>query len=114
VRVVFVGRNRTIWKCLVLYVVTLGIWRRVWLYRVNKELDGHEALALNHRFNAILLCLPILGPAYVTFQTARRTGAMLEGSIKYGPWPILGLSWLVPILGTGAFVAWTQSRLNLF
>jgi DNA-directed RNA polymerase subunit RPC12/RpoP len=114
VRVVFVGRDRPVWKCLVLYIVTFGIWRRIWLYRVNKELDGHQALGLRHGWNAFLACLPVGGPAYLTFQTARRTKPMLEGSVKYGPWPIHAFSFLIPVLGTAAFIAWTQSRLNLF
>jgi predicted nucleic acid-binding Zn ribbon protein len=115
VRVVFVGRDRIVWRQLVLYVVTLGIYRRVWLYRVNKELDGHEALGLKHGLNAFLLCLPVLGPAYVGFQTALRTHRMLAGSgLKYGQPVLVGLTNVVPILGTLFFLPWTQTRLNRF
>jgi predicted nucleic acid-binding Zn ribbon protein len=115
VRVVFVGRNRVIWRRLLLYVVTLGISRRVWLYRINKELDGHEALALRHGLNLFLLCLPVVGPTVVTFQTARRTRLMLAGSgIPYGPAPLVWAATLVPILGNLFFIAWEQSRLNRF
>jgi DNA-directed RNA polymerase subunit RPC12/RpoP len=115
VRVVFVGRNRVIWRRLVLYVLTLGISRRVWLYRINKELDGHEALGLNHPLNAVLLCLPVLGPTVVTLQTAVRTRAMLAGSgIPYGPAAGVWALTLVPILGNLFFISWEQSRLNRF
>jgi predicted nucleic acid-binding Zn ribbon protein len=115
VRVVFVGRHRVVWRRLLLYVVTLGISRRVWLYRVNKELDGHEALALRHGLNAFLLCLPVVGPTVVTFQTARRTRAMLAGSgIPYGPPALVWAATLVPILGNLFFIAWEQGRLNRF
>lgn len=114
-RVVFVGQTRAIWKALVLYVVTLGIWRRVWLYRVNKELDGHEALGLNHPLNATLLCLPILGPSIVTAQTAFRTRRMLTGSdLPYGAPLLVYLATWVPIVGNLFFIAWQQSRLNAF
>ncbi|MFA5944730.1 MAG: hypothetical protein WC876_09715 [Candidatus Thermoplasmatota archaeon] len=114
-RVVFVGRDRVVWRQLLLYLVTFGVYRRVWLYRVNKELDGHEALGLKHGVNAVLLCLPILGPAIVAFQTAGRTQRMLAGSgIKFGPGWLVGLSNVIPILGTFFFLPWTQTRLNRF
>lgn len=114
-RVVFVGQTRVVWKALVLYLVTFGIWRRVWLYRVNKELDGHEALGLRHNLNLVLLCLPVLGPTIVTAQTAVRTGRMLGGSgIPYGmPWLVYLATW-VPIFGNLFFIAWEQGRLNRF
>lgn len=114
-RVVFLGQDRRVWKGLLLYLITFGIWRRVWLYRVNKELDGHDALGLNHRLNVVLLCLPLIGPTIVTAQTATRTGRMLTGSpIRYGiPWLVYLATW-VPILGNLFFIAWQQSRLNQF
>lgn len=114
-RVVFVGQTRTLWKALVLYLVTFGIWRRLWLYRVNKELDGHQALGLNHKLNVILLCLPVLGPTLVTAQTASRTGRMLTGSgIAYGIPAFVYLATWVPIFGNLFFIGWQQSRLNRF
>lgn len=114
-RIVFLGQDRRVWRCLVLYLVTLGIWRRVWLHRVNKELDGHDALGLRHGLNAFLLCLPVGGPTVVTAQTAARTARMLRGSgIPYGrPW-LVYLATLVPILGNLFFIAWQQGRLNRF
>lgn len=115
VRVVFVGQTRSAWKRVVLYLVTLGIARRTWLYRVNKELDGHEALGLNHRLNVVLLCLPVGGPTFVTLMTARRGQRMLEGSrVPHGNGWLLWLATLVPILGNCFYLAWEQSRLNRF
>jgi ribosomal protein S27E len=115
VRVVFVGRDRVVWRQMVLQVVTLGIYRRVWLHRVNKELDGHEALGLRHGLNAVLLCLPVVGPAIVGYQTAGRVSRMLRGStVRFGPAVLVWLATVVPVLGTCLYVAWTQSRLNRF
>ncbi|MHB1261062.1 MAG: DUF4234 domain-containing protein [Thermoplasmatota archaeon] len=114
-RVVFVGRDRIVWRQLVLYVITLGIYRRVWLYRVNKELDGHEALGLKHGVNVVLLCLPFLGPAYVAYKTSVRTHRMLTGSgIKFGQPFVTWLPNIVPVVGTFFFLPWTQTRLNRF
>lgn len=115
VRVVFVGQTRNVWKSLVLYLVTFGVWRRVWLHRVNKELDGHEALGLRHNLNVVLLCLPVIGPSIVTAQTAARTRRMLTGSgLRYGPAWLVYLATWVPILGNVFFISWEQGRLNRF
>ena len=115
VRVVFVGQTRSVWKSLVLYLVTLGVWRRVWLYRVNKELDGHEALGLRHWVHVVLLCLPVLGPGIVTVLTAVRTRRMLAGSgLRYGPSPLVAVAAIVPVLGSLFFIPWQQTRLNRF
>lgn len=116
VRVVFVGQDRPVWKVVLLYIVTLGIYRRVWLYKVNKEIDGHAALGLNHGLNLFLLILPVVGPSIVTFQTAHRLNHNLEASrpLAYGPTWALWLATLVPILGNGFFLGWTQDRLNKY
>ncbi len=114
-RVVFVGRQRVVWKRLLLYLATFGITRRVWLYRIEKELDGHQALALRHKLNVALLCLPILGPSFVTARAAKHTGTMLKGSgFAYGPWFLVYMATWVPILGNLFFIGWTQDRLNKF
>ncbi|MGB0652149.1 MAG: hypothetical protein ACPGQL_03020 [Thermoplasmatota archaeon] len=114
-RVVFVGRDRKVPKRLVFYLLTFGISRRIWLHRINKEVDGHEYLSLNTRLIALLLALPIIGPTIVTRQSARRVGEMLDGSpIKYGPPLLLWLATWIPLLGNLFFIAWTQSRLNRF
>lgn len=115
VRVVFLGRDRVFWRQAILYVVTLGIYRRVWLFRVNKELDGHEALGINHTLNAVLLCLPVIGPSIVAAQTAGRVARMLSGSgIKFGSPILVYLATWIPIAGNLYFIGWTQTRLNRF
>jgi ribosomal protein S27E len=115
VRVVFVGRDRGAWRCILLSLVTLGIWRRVWLHRVHKEIDGHDALGVRHDLMAVLLCLPIGGPAVVSFLVARRAAAMMAASpVRYGPPAAVGLAVVVPILGNLFHLGWTQSRLNRF
>lgn len=115
-RVVFVGQRRILWRQAVLYLVTLGIYRRVWLYRVNKEIDGHAALGLNHYWNKVLLILPLIGPTVVTYRTARHCNTDLHAGapLKYGPTWALWLATWVPILGNGFFILWTQDRLNRY
>ncbi len=114
-RVVFVGRDRKVPKRLIYYVLTFGISRRIWLHRINKELDGHDALLLNHNWIRFLLVLPIIGPTIVTKQTAARAARMMRDSpVRYGPpLPLWLLTWL-PILGNLFFIGWTQHKLNQF
>lgn len=83
---------------------------------MNKEVDGHAALGLNHTPTVLLLCLPIFGPGIVTAQTAHRLNTYLqtELDLKYGPTWALSLTSLVPILGPMFFQLWTQSRMNLY
>lgn len=115
-RVVFVGRDRVVWKRIVLYVLTLGISRRIWLYRVNKEVDGHAALGIDHKLNLFLLCLPIIGPFIVQCQTTGRLNSDLQSDagLKYGPTWALCLLGLIPIVGNGFYIGWTQDRLNRY
>ncbi len=114
-RVVFVGRNRVPWRCQVLYIVTFGIWRRLWLYRVSREIDGHDALGTNHRLEAALLCLPIVGPSIVAARVATRARAMLTGSpVAFGHGGAVYLATWVPIVGNLFYIGWVQSRLNRF
>ena len=113
-RVVFVGKDRTVWREVVLAVITFGIHRRIWLYRVNREVDGHEALGLRHFVTALLLCLPILGPLVVSVLAARRIARMVQGSpVPYSA--AAGWANLVPLFGSILFfMPWTQTRLNRF
>lgn len=116
-RVVFVGRRRQPGLLVLWYVLTLGIYRRVWLYKVNKELDGHAALGINHRLNVVLLVLPVIGPSIVTYQTARRLNDDLHTTqgLRYGPsWLLWLATFAVPIAGNGFFIAWSQDRLNRY
>ncbi|MES2155900.1 MAG: hypothetical protein V4510_12265 [bacterium] len=140
-RVVFLGRSRILWRQLVLQAVTLGIYRRRWLFAINKEVDGHEALGLNHRANAAMLWLAALGAVFLLgagslhlgvmgyvlgalclaptsilqLWTARRTAAMVAPSdVRYGNATAIWVATLVPILGGFFFIIWEQGRLNRF
>jgi DNA-directed RNA polymerase subunit RPC12/RpoP len=117
VRVVFVGRPRRPGLLPVWYVLTLGIYRRVWLYKVNKELDGHAALGINHRLNVVLLVLPLLGPTIVTYQTTRRLNSDLHTTqgLRYGhTWLLWLFTFAVPIIGNAFHLWWSQDRLNRY
>lgn len=134
------GRSRVIWRQVVLQLVTLGIYRRVWLYRINKEMDGHQALGLNHRLHEAMLwsaaaglalafvlpsimgvagyvvaALCLIPTAIVQFWTAKRTAAMTAGSdVRYGAAAWIWAASLVPLVGNLFFLLWEQSRLNRF
>jgi hypothetical protein len=116
VRVVFVGKDRVVWQRILLYIVTFGISRRFWLSKLNKEIDGHAALGINHRLNVFLLILPIIGPFMVQCKTTQRLNNELHSDdpITYGPTWALCLLGLVPILGNAFYIGWTQDRMNRY
>ncbi len=112
-RFVFVGRTRRIWKRLAAYIYTFGISRRVWLVRINKEVDGHDLLHLNHGMNVFLAILPIIGPLILQFQTAKRVeGMVVDSPVRYPA--IVAAAGFIPILGNLFFIGFTQDRLNKF
>lgn len=115
-RVVFVGKDRVVWKRVVLYLVTFGISRRIWLHKVNKEIDGHAALGIPHRLNVALLVLPVVGPFIVQCRTTQHLNDDLHADepLSYGPTWALCLLGLVPILGNAFYIGWTQDRLNKY
>lgn len=95
-RVVFVGRDRRILKRLVYHPLTLGISRRVWMHRILKEVDGHQALGYNHRLHAALLAAPWAGLPCVA------TVAMLAGPL----WWLL----MLPLLWASGWMTMRAGR----
>jgi len=59
------GRQRHPLKILLFQLLTLGIYGRVYLYKILREFDGHEALFLDRRPYIPLLILPFVGPLLV-------------------------------------------------
>jgi predicted RNA-binding Zn-ribbon protein involved in translation (DUF1610 family) len=95
-------------------VLTLGIYGKVWLVRINREMDGHERFRLNFAKLWILVLLPLITPLIVKWQTLHRLDKALRHQVTLAP-PNPKLLWLVslvPILGTVVWVSWTQSLLN--
>lgn len=62
---IFLGRQRPPWKLVLFQLLTLGIYGRVYLYKILREFDGHEALFLDRRPYIPLLILPFIGPLFV-------------------------------------------------
>jgi hypothetical protein len=62
---VYVGRSRHRVRIAIYQILTLGVYGRVWMYKLLREFDGHEALFLDRRPYVPLLVLPIVGPFFV-------------------------------------------------
>jgi colicin import membrane protein len=75
----FLGRQRQPWKLLLFQLLTLGIYGRVYLYKVMREFDGHEALFLDRRPYILLLILPFVGPLLVK----RKIAGIAEDAIHH-------------------------------
>lgn len=117
-RIVVVGRRRSLWGLTLTNLLTLGIRRRVWLVKVNKEMDAHAQLLLNIPLHIVLAILPIVGPFVLSRWTASRIAEIYrplgEDSPKHGS---MAWSWLlcfVPFLGTTAHMGIAQDRLNRY
>lgn len=95
-------------------ILTLGIHTKIWLYRVNREMDGHEGFHIDLRWLAVMVTLPIITPAIVKFQTARRMDIMLAHQLGLPRIRPRTLGWisLVPVLGSGFYAGWVQWLLN--
>src|SRR5687768_17664070 len=72
---IFLGRQRHPLKILLFQLLTLGIYGRVYLYKILREFDGHEALFLDRRPYIPLLILPFVGPLLVKRKI---TGILLD------------------------------------
>lgn len=95
-------------------ILTLGIHTKVWLYRINREMDGHEGFHLNLRLLGVMVALPFITPIIVKFQTVRRLNKMVAHQTTV---PILRsryLGWisLVPVVGQAIYSGWVQGTLN--
>lgn len=97
-------------------VLTFGIHTKVWLYRVNREMDGREGFHLNMGWLAAMLWLPLVTPAVVKFQTAARLNQMVSDPVVIPLMRARALGWisLVPVLGAGFYAYWVQGSLNKY
>lgn len=97
-------------------VLTLGIHTKLWLYRVNREMDGREGFHIHMGWLAVMLWVPIVTPAIVKFQTAARLNQMVSDPVVIPLLRARALGWvsLVPVLGAGFYAYWVQSSLNKY
>lgn len=95
-------------------ILTLGIHTKVWLYRINREMDGHEGFHIDFRWLTTMVVLPILTPIVVKFQTARRMDQMVSHQLTLARIRPRVLGWIsvVPVLGSGFYAYWVQHTLN--
>ncbi len=97
-------------------VLTLGIHTKVWLYRVNREMDGREGFHIHMGWLAVMLWVPFVTPAIVKFQTAARLNQMVSDPVVIPLLRARMLGWisLVPVLGAGFYAYWVQGSLNKY
>lgn len=114
-RIVFVGKDRLVWRRVLYYFLTLGIYRRVWLVRTLREMDGHDGHGLPRLLVVGLAVLPVVGPYILSVLASQAAARMLQGSpISYGPTWLWKLALIIPILGPASFIGFQQGRLNRF
>lgn len=78
---VYVGRHRSAIWLAVWQILTLGVYGRVWAYKVLREFDGHETLFMDRRPYLPLLILPLVGPFFVKRRIALLLGDLVHHDV---------------------------------
>jgi len=102
------GKVRNIGVCILLAIVTLGIYAFVWVYRTQKEIKQHSDIGVGGGFGLLIFILisivtMFLVPADVA-EMHRRRGWQCRVSVVTGFWtflPLIGhIVWFVKVQGT--------------
>lgn len=94
---IFLGRQRHPLKILLFQLLTLGIYGRVYLYKILREFDGHEALFLDRRPYIPLLILPFVGPLIVKQKVTAIAADLIHHDVttpRFKPGRLRLLAWL--------------------
>jgi len=107
-----VGNVRGTGMCILLAIVTLGIYTWVWYYKTHDEMKQHTGNGIGA---VLALALAILLGIVMPFITASETGKMYERAGQQPPVSgITGLWILLPLVGSFVWFIKTNGALNAY
>ncbi len=110
-----IGAVRGTGVCMLLTVVTLGIYPLVWFYKTHEEMKRHTGQGLG---GAIALVLAIFLGAVVPFLTSNEVGGMYERRGQSKPVSALTGLWYFPgvflLIGPIVWFVQTNGALNAY
>jgi hypothetical protein len=105
-----VGQVRSTGLCILLFVVTFGIYGWFWYYQVHEDMKRHTGRGIG---GVVALILAILVGIVMPFLTASEVGGMQEASGR--PKTVSGVTglWiLLPLIGAIIWFVKTNGALN--
>ena len=107
-----VGQIRSTGMCIVLTIVTLGIYTLVWYYKTHEELKRHTGTGIG---GVVALLLALFVGIAMPFLTAHEVGKMYERRGQEAPVSaITGLWVLIPLVGIIIWFVKTNGALNAY
>lgn len=110
----FVGHPRPVWKVVLLQLVTLGIYGRVWLYRSVREIDGHKVWFLDLNLYLVGVVLPIGGPLAVKWKLVGHMRNMLAEEVAMRRVRATALRWAALLPWIPLYHGFVQAHLNRY
>jgi hypothetical protein len=109
------GKVRGTGACMLLSIITLGIYSLVWFYRVHEEMKRHTGRGLG---GAIALVLSIFIGAATPFLTSNEVGSLYESRGQAKPVSALTGLWYFPgifiLVGPIVWFVKTNGALNAY
>jgi F0F1-type ATP synthase membrane subunit c/vacuolar-type H+-ATPase subunit K len=107
-----VGEIRSTGLCVLLFIVTIGIYGLVWYYKVHKEMKEHAGEGIG---GGIAVLLGLLVGFVMPFLTSSETGKLFERRGQRPPVSgITGLWILLPLVGSIVWFVKTNGALNAY
>lgn len=107
-----IGKQRGTGACILLTLVTLGIYPLYWYYQVHQELRAHSGAGLG---GPIALLLAVVVGAVMPFLTAGEVGGLYGHRGQPEPVSTITGVWiLLPLVGAVVWFVKTNAALNRY
>ena len=105
-----IGQLRSTGTCILLTIVTLGIYSLFWYYKTHDEMKAHTGTGLG---GGIALLLALFVGIVMPFITANEVGGMYERRGQAKPVSAATGAWIIlPLIGSIVWFVKTNGALN--
>ncbi len=106
------GKRRSIGKCILLAIVTIGIYTAVWAYKTHDEIKRHSGIGVG---GVVGLVIYLVISAVTMFVVPSEIGQMYQQDGREKPVRgVTGLWNLLPLIGTFIWFFKVQGALNRY